>query len=165
MTRLASDYGYTYPKPFTTRQPRGLPSGIIEYDHLTYDEAAAAVTEGRALAEEVMGDLYGYSAAVPRLFVPKAKIALQATSRLALRIKALAPSEPVLVFLRHPDDDQMRNRLEQRYGYDQTVLSQRIGHAREELSRADSFDYDLTVDDYEAAFKRLLGVLAEAGDA
>jgi guanylate kinase len=122
---------------------------------------SACVDAGVVLAETVLGEIYGYPSMVPHLFVGDSRVTLQAVSTLAFRIKERAPTPPLLVVLRHPDEATMRRRVEDRYGTDLAEVEQRLSHGRAEMRKADQFDHILDVHSYEATFVRLLDLLRD----
>jgi guanylate kinase len=157
--RLADEYGFLRPRPFTTRTPRSHASFAREYDHFNPSQVASCRESGSILSESVLGETYGYSAMVPFVFVDNAKVALHALSNLAFAIRDQAPTDPLLILLRHPTEETMIRRIEERCGYDQSMTRQRLELSRHELRQADRFDHVLDVDCYESTFQVIVDLL------
>lgn len=144
----------------TTRPPRAGEVDGQDYHFLSPERFAAMEDRGEFLeVAEVHGNRYG----TPRGPVDQALAAgrtvlLEIDVQGAASVRAAMP-EAVLVFVRPPDEQVLRARLEGRGTDDEAVIQRRLRNARDELAAGESFDHQVVNDDLEEAISQLIRIL------
>ncbi len=147
----------------TTRPKRPKEIDGRDYHFLSRDDFERRIEEdGLVEWEEIYGNLYG-------TLKSETDSAIGAGSHLlfdidvkgALSLKRLYSDDAVLIFIRPPDLDVLRERLEHRGTDDETVIARRMQRAAWELEQAPQFDHVVVNDDLARSIpevERIIGI-------
>ncbi len=141
----------------TTRDPRPGEHDGRDYnfvDRATFD---AMIERGEFLEwAEVYGNRYGS----PKIPIMEALSKGQSTLfdidfQGAMKIRAQAPDDSVLVYILPPSLAEMSRRLHARSQDSEAVIRERIARAKEEVENWKVFDYVVMNDDFDRAYAEL----------
>jgi guanylate kinase len=143
----------------TTRPPRADERNGIDYHFVSKEEFLKRQEQGDLLEYiELHGHLYGTS----RDEIEKARssghhVVLVIDTRGAIALKE--QMKPVLIFIKPPSFDVLRERLEQRASEDVQSLQLRLSWAQKELADEKHFHYSLINDELKKAFQVLASIV------
>lgn len=163
-TTLAKQLVATFPSvvrtPTLTTRPRRIDEVEgKDYHFLSEEEFAQKVNRGELLEHiELHGYLYGTS----REEIEQERslghhVILVLDTRGALALKDAL--HPVLIFIKPPTMEALRDRLLQRGSEDQNTLQKRLEWAKKELSDERHFHYSIVNDDLKKAFDTLASIV------
>ena len=144
----------------TTRAPRPREAFGVDYFFVTREEFLALQAKGDLLEHALVHDhMYG----TPRSWVldqlqQGIDVVLAIDVQGALQVRKLFP-EAVLVFIAPPSWDELSRRLRGRATEDEATVQRRLENARQELSRADEYNYLIVNDNLHEATERLRAVV------
>lgn len=146
----------------TTRPRRAGEVDGVDYrfmDDRTFDELVAA--DGFLEWAEFGGHRYGTPwASVREPLAEGNPVVLEIDVQGALQVRQRF-ADAVLIFLRPPSLDTLRQRLRERGTNDSDRISDRMEIARDELAQAERFDHVVVNDRLEAAVDRIARILTE----
>ena len=143
----------------TTRPRRGDEVEGKDYHFVSKEDFVQREVNGELLEHiELHGYLYGTS----RVEIERARSAghhviLVLDTRGALALQHVM--KPVLIFIKPPSIDALRERLVQRASEDQQSLELRLSWAKKELSDEKHFHYSIVNDDLKMAFHVLASII------
>lgn len=147
----------------TTRSRRPKETDGKDYHFLSRDEFESRIEEGGLVEwEEIYGNLYGtLKAETDRALSEGGQLLFDIDVKGALSLKRLYPDDAVLIFIRPPSLDVLRERLERRGTDDEAVIARRMERAAWELAQAPRFDHVVVNDDLSRSIpevKRIIGI-------
>ena len=136
----------------TTRVQRTSEVEGRDYFFLTRDEFLRAVEAGEFVEwEEIYGNYYGtLRREVDRALESGRHILFDIDVKGGLSIKKRYP-EALLIFIRPPDIEVLRERLRNRRTEDETTFARRLERVPMELAMGDAFDVQVVNDDLDKA--------------
>lgn len=140
----------------TTRAPREGEVDGVNYFFLTKEEFQKCVDEDKFLEwAEFAGNRYGTKRKYINQCLYEGKdVILEIDTKGALQVKNQMP-EAVLIFIAPPSIQALENRLRGRHTEDEATIQKRLNEVKEELKRAENFDYTIVNDDLEKAIFEL----------
>lgn len=143
----------------TTRAPRPDEMEGIDYFFITRDEFTAMEREGKFLEwAHVHGDLYG----TPRANMEKLQhgedLVLEIDTQGAQKIREELRNG-VLIFIRPPSLEVLRERLQTRGGDSEEAMHARLDNAQNELDQMAWYDYIVVNDDIEEATRHVASII------
>ncbi|MDT8324312.1 MAG: guanylate kinase [Bacteroidota bacterium] len=153
--------GLSFSVSATTRAPRPKETDGKDYFFLSREEFERRVAEGGLVEwEEIYGNLYGtLKAEVDRVLADGGHLLFDIDVKGALSIKNMYDAEAVLIFIRPPNMDVLRERLLRRGTDSEEVVERRMQRADWELARAASFDYEVVNDDLQRSVPEVAGIV------
>lgn len=140
----------------TTRAPREGEVDGVNYFFLTKEEFKKCIDENKFLEwAEFAGNCYGTKRKFINQCLSEGKdVILEIDTKGALQVKKQMP-EAVLIFIAPPSIQALENRLRGRHTEDEATIQKRLNEVKEELKRAENFDYTIVNDDLEKAISEL----------
>ncbi len=147
----------------TTRAQRPREENGKDYFFLSRDEFERRVAEGGLVEwEEIYGNLYGtLKSEVDRVLESGEHMLFDIDVKGALSVKRLYGDAAVLIFIRPPSLDVLRERLERRGTDDAEVIDRRMQRSAWELEQATHFDYTVLNDDLARSVPEVAGIITE----
>jgi len=144
----------------TTRLPRKGEQDGREYHFVGLKDFALMRSAGEFLEwAEVYGRFYGTSRrAVEAILAGGNDVLLDIDVQGALQIRGHCP-DAVLVFVLPPSLEELRLRLAARGTEDPAAIENRLAAAKMELAQLHRYDYSVTNDDLDEAYRALAAVL------
>jgi guanylate kinase len=158
---LQQDPGFRQSVSVTTRLPRAGEAEGGDYYFRTEKQFDGLVRNKELLEwDEYCGHRYG----TPKDHLMKAMgsgldILLEITVDGAFAVKEAFP-EAVTVFLLPPSLEELRRRITERSTEDEGAIEDRLAEAKEEISRADRYDYLIVNDDLDTALDTFRTIIA-----
>ena len=148
----------------TTRMPRPGEVDGVHYHFLSREEFDRRRQRGEFVeCAEVFGNFYGTLRSELESRLSRGRsVLLEIDVQGALEIKRQFP-EAVLIFLKTPSMDEYERRLRLRATDDEQAIRRRLEGARQELARADAYDYEVVNDQLDQAVRDIEAILCEAG--
>jgi len=136
----------------TTRAPREGEIDGINYFFLSKEEFQSCIDNDKFLEwAEFAGNRYGTKKKYIKQCLDEGKdIILEIDTKGALQVKKQMP-ESVLIFIAPPSFEVLENRLRGRHTEDEKTIQTRLHEVKEELARAEYFDYRIINDDLNKA--------------
>ncbi len=144
----------------TTRTPRDGEVDGVNYFFISKDEFKNCI-EGDKFLEwaEFAGNFYGTKKKFINQCLEEGKnIILEIDTQGALKVKKQMP-EAVLIFICPPSLEALENRLRGRHTEDEETIRKRLNVVKEELERAQNFDYKIVNDSIDNAVSELENVV------
>lgn len=140
----------------TTRSPRQGEIDGVNYFFLTKEDFQKCIDDNKFLEwAEFAGNRYGTKKKYINQCLEEGKdIILEIDTKGALQVKKQMPSA-VLIFIAPPSIKALEERLRGRHTEDEATIQKRLNEVKEELKRAESFDYKIINDDLQNAIKEL----------
>ena len=144
----------------TTRAPRCGEVDGVNYFFLTKEDFQQCIDNNKFLEwAEFAGNRYGTKRKFINQCLQEGKdIILEIDTQGALQVKKQMP-EAVLIFICPPSYKTLEERLRGRQTEDEETIQKRLQAVREELKRAESFDYKVVNDNLEQAISDLEKVI------
>lgn len=141
----------------TTRAARDGEQDGVDYFFLSQSEFDQKVENNGFLEwEEYSGHQYGtLRSEVDKLMESGYFPLLDVEVKGALNVKGLYGSDCVSIFIQPPSIDELKRRLIKRGSETEKSLAMRLKRAEQDLSYATRFDYVVTNDDLETAYKQV----------
>ena len=145
----------------TTRPRRPKEEHGRDYFFLTRQEFEARIAEGDLVEwEEIYGNLYGtLKSEVDRVLDAGGHLLFDIDVKGALSLKRLYGERAVLIFIRPPSLDILRERLERRGTDDVAVIDRRMQRAAWELDQAVEFDFTVVNDDLRRSIPEVASLI------
>lgn len=146
----------------TTRAQRPREEHGKDYFFLTREEFEGHVAEGGLVEwEEIYGNLYGtLKSEIDRVLAGGGHMLFDIDVKGALSIKRLYGEEAVLIFIRPPSLDVLRERLERRGTDNAEVIDRRMQRSAWELEQAGLFDYTVLNEDLARSVPEVAGIIS-----
>lgn len=140
----------------TTRAPREGEIDGVNYFFMTKDDFKDCIENDKFLEwAEFAGNFYGTKKKFINQCLEDGKdIILEIDTQGALQVKKQMP-ESVLIFICPPSLEDLEKRLRGRHTEDEATIQKRLNVVKEELARAENFDYKIVNDDLENAISEL----------
>ena len=134
----------------TTRLPREGEVDGVNYFFLTKEEFQSCIDSDKFLEwAEFAGNRYGTKKKYINNCLDEGKnIILEIDTKGALQVKKQMP-DSVLIFIAPPSLEILENRLRGRHTEDEKTIQTRLQEVKEELKRAENFDYKVVNDELE----------------
>ncbi len=147
----------------TTRQKRAGESDGVNYYFLSKEEFEERIRTGGFIEHEFFfGNHYGTLLDKTHDVIDSgANILLDLDVKGALNLKKIFPDNSLLLFIKPPDMEVLKQRLQGRQSEDEASLSVRMERARLELAYADRFDKVVVNDDLEKAVETITAIITE----
>lgn len=144
----------------TTRSPRGGEQNGKDYFFLSREEFLSRKEKGDLVEwEEIYGDYYGtLKSEVDKALGAGRVMMFDVDVKGALSIKKKYP-RAVLIFIRPPGIEALRERLVKRKTEGEEALRRRIARAEMELQQGGLFDYQVVNDDLQKAIAEVDGII------
>jgi guanylate kinase len=157
---LDSELGLIKSVSVTTRKPRPSEKDNKDYIFLSKDEFFKQRDEGKFLEwAEVFGNFYGTPKAKVINTIEEGKnVVLSIDVQGAQQVKKIFP-EAILIFIKTPNIDTLKSRLEKRLTDSNEEINKRLEVAKEELNKLDMYDYAIVNDDLDNAYYELKNVV------
>lgn len=140
----------------TTRAPREGEIDGVNYFFLTKDEFKKCVDDEKFLEwAEFAGNCYGTKKKFINQCLEEGKnVILEIDTKGALQVKKQMP-KAVLIFICPPSLEALENRLRGRHTEDEATIQKRMNEVKQELARAEAFDYKIVNDDLKRTISEL----------
>lgn len=147
----------------TTRNPRPGEVDGVNYFFLSKEEFQDCIEKDKFLEwAEFAGNFYGTKKKYINKCLEEGKdIILEIDTQGALQVKKHMP-EAVLIFIAPPSLEALEARLRGRHTEDEVTIQKRLCEVKEELERAEKFDFTVINDDLERAISELEAVIKNA---
>ena len=147
----------------TTRTRRAGEREGVDYWFLTMGEFRDRIARGDFVEwEEIYGNLYGtLKTEVDSRLARGEHVLFDIDVKGALSIKKHYPAESVLIFIRPPDLETLRERLRRRGSDAPEIIEQRMSRAGMELACADQFDHRVINDVLARSIPAVAAIIAE----
>jgi len=144
----------------TTRAPREGEIDGVNYFFLSKEEFQNCIENDKFLEwAEFAGNRYGTKKKYIQKSLEEGKdIILEIDTKGALQVKNKMP-DSVLIFIAPPSFEILENRLRGRHTEDEATIQKRLQEVREELKRAENFDYKIINDDLNKAITELENII------
>lgn len=145
----------------TTRKPREGEIDGVNYFFMTKEDFKDCIDNDKFLEwAEFAGNFYGTKKKFINQCLEEGKdIILEIDTQGALQVKKQMP-EAVLIFICPPSLDALESRLRGRHTEDEATIQKRLDAVKEELARAEKFDYKIVNDDLNRAICELEKIIA-----
>ncbi len=154
----------------TTRKPRLNEEDGVDYHFLTVEAFKKLVAEGQFLEHALVHDNYYGTLKAPVYDVLREghcmllDIDVAGSEQIRDYVASLPSGDPLKegfidIFINPPSMEELLARLEHRATDSQAVIEKRIRNARQELTRANEYMYQVTNDDLDTAFRRLCDII------
>lgn len=140
----------------TTRPPREGEIDGVNYFFLSKDEFQKCIDEDKFLEwAEFAGNRYGTKKKFINQCLSEGKdVILEIDTKGALQVKKQM-LDAVLIFIAPPSLETLENRLRGRHTEDEATIQKRLNEVKQELERAENFDFKIVNDDLERAISEL----------
>ena len=147
----------------TTRQKRAGEIEGVNYYFLSKEEFEERIQAGGFIEHEFFfGNHYGTLLDRTHAVIDSgANILLDLDVKGALNLKKIFPDNSLLLFIKPPDMEVLKKRLQGRESEDEASLNVRLERARLELAYADQFDKVVVNDDLEAVVESITAIITE----
>ena len=145
----------------TTRAPREGEVDGVNYFFISKDEFKNCIDNDKFLEwAEFAGNFYGTKKKFINQCLEEGKnIILEIDTQGALKVKKQM-SDAVLIFICPPSLEALENRLRGRHTEDEETIQKRLKEVKEELKRAENFDYKIINDNLENAVCELEKIIS-----
>ncbi|HED31483.1 MAG TPA: guanylate kinase [Prosthecochloris aestuarii] len=145
----------------TTRPMREAEVDGVNYHFLSRREFERKIEEGGFIEYEYFfGNYYGTLLETTRNAIDAGEnLLLDLDVKGALNLKKHFPESSLLIFIRPPSMDILRQRLLQRESEDEETLNVRLERAAFELSQSSGFDREVINDDLDEAVDTVYGMI------
>ncbi len=158
---ISEDPEISFSVSFTTRPPRPREKEGVDYFFVSEETFQRMIKEGAFLEwAKVHGHYYGTSKdQVLKALESGQDILLDIDVQGAAQVKKILGQDAVLVFVLPPSFEELERRLRRRSTESEMAIRQRLENAKQEISRAEEFEYLILNDHLETAFKDLKSIL------
>ncbi len=145
----------------TTRQKRAGETEAINYYFLSSDAFEEKIRTGGFIEHEFFfGNHYGTLLDKTHEVIDSGtNILLDLDVKGALNLKKIFPANSLLLFIKPPDLEVLKQRLQGRESEDEASMNARLERARLELGYADRFDEVVVNDDLEKAVTSISAII------
>ncbi len=158
---ISEDPEISFSVSFTTRPPRPREKEGVDYFFVSEETFQKMIKEGAFLEwAKVHGHYYGTSKdQVLKALESGQDILLDIDVQGAAQVKKTLGQDAVLVFVLPPSFEELERRLRRRSTESEMAIRQRLENAKQEITRAEEFEYLILNDNLETAFKDLKSIL------
>ena len=151
----------------TTRQPRVGEENGKDYFFLSREEFQRRVQRGDLVEwEEIYGNFYGtLKSEVDRALQRGAIMLFDVDVKGALSIKKMYPDDSLLIFIKPPSFEVLRDRLLNRKTEDDATIRRRLDRVPMELEKGNLFDWQVVNDDLQTAIRKVDDIIREHTDS
>lgn len=145
----------------TTRAPRAGETDGVNYFFMTKEDFKDCIENDKFLEwAEFAGNFYGTKKKFINQCLAEGKdIILEIDTQGAIQVKKQMP-EAVLIFICPPSLEDLEKRLRGRHTEEEEAIQKRLEAVKEELSRAENFDYKIVNDDLDNAITELERIIS-----
>lgn len=145
----------------TTRAPRNGEVDGVNYFFMTKADFKDCIENDKFLEwAEFAGNFYGTKKKFINQCLEEGKdIILEIDTQGALQVKKQMP-ESVLIFICPPSLEDLEKRLRGRHTEDEATIQKRLDAVKEEIARAESFDYKVVNDDLDHAILEIERIIS-----
>ena len=156
------DRPFIYSLSMTTRPKRNSESPGKDYIFVSETEFKDHMAKGDLIEyEKVHGHYYGTPKAPIEKWVKEGKLVLfDIDVRGALSIKQAYPRASLLIFLKPPNLEALRERLAGRKTETREQIQQRLERVELEMEHSEQFDYQIINDDLEQTVETILQIIS-----
>ncbi len=156
------DRPFVYSLSMTTRPQRNVESPGKDYSFVSEAEFKEHIANGDLIEyEKVHGHYYGTPKAPIEKWVKEGKLVLfDIDVRGALSIKQAYPRASLLIFLKPPNLEALRERLAGRKTETREQIQQRLERVELEMEHSEQFDYQIINDDLEQTVETILQIIS-----
>ncbi|MCG3154120.1 MAG: Guanylate kinase [bacterium] len=157
-----NDPNFCYSVSATTRKPRGSEQHGREYFFLSAEEFQQGIARGRFLEyAQVHGNLYGTPRENIEKWLALGKFVLMDIDvQGGLNIKRLVGERAILIFIRPPSLELLRERLHGRNTDSAEEIAARLQAAEQEMVAAGQYDHVVTNFDLEDTVRQVAEIIA-----
>ncbi len=144
----------------TTRSPREGEIDGVNYFFMTKEDFKQCIENNKFLEwAEFAGNFYGTKKKFINKCLEEGKnIILEIDTKGALQVKKQMP-EAVLIFICPPSLEALEKRLRGRHTEDEATIQKRMQEVKEELHRAENFDYKIVNDDLDRTISEFENII------
>ena len=145
----------------TTRKPRDGEVDGVNYFFISKEEFKNSIENNKFLEwAEFAGNFYGTKKKyINQCLADGKNIILEIDTQGALKVKEQM-SEAVLIFICPPSLEALESRLRGRHTEDEETIQKRLNEVKEEIKRAENFDYKIVNDNLENAVSELENIIS-----
>ena len=145
----------------TTRKPREGEVDGVNYFFMTKGEFKNSIENNKFLEwAEFAGNFYGTKKKfINQCLLEGKNIILEIDTQGALKVKKQMP-EAVLIFICPPSLEALESRLRGRHTEDEETIQKRLKEVKEEIKRAENFDYRIVNDNLDNAVSELEKIIS-----
>ncbi|MDP6685088.1 MAG: guanylate kinase [Candidatus Marinimicrobia bacterium] len=146
---------------YTTRPQRENEIDGVDYHFISHSEFQFMIDKGQlAEYEDVHGHFYGtLKTSLKDSMIKGNPLLLELDVKGAMAIKKLYPEQTLSIFVKPPNEDALRLRLENRGTDDKALIKKRLTRIHMELEYGKMFDVSLINDDLDTAIKELKHII------
>lgn len=150
----------------TTRSPRTGEVDGKDYFFLSKEEFQKRVNAGNLVEwEEIYGNYYGtLKSEVDRALRHGTIMLFDVDVKGALSIKRTYPDDSLLIFIKPPSFEVLRQRLLNRKTEDDITVRRRLDRVQMELEKGSQFNWQVVNDDLQTAINKVDGIIREHTD-
>lgn len=158
----SNDPGFCYSVSATTRKPRGNERHGREYFFLSPEEFQQGIERGRFLEYALVhGNLYGTLRENVEQWLAQGKFVLMDIDvQGGLNIKRLMGERAILIFIRPPSLELLRERLHGRNTDSAEEIAARLQAAEQEMAAEEQYDHVVTNFDLEDTVRQVAEIIA-----
>ncbi|MCR4776556.1 MAG: guanylate kinase [Saccharofermentans sp.] len=145
----------------TTRAPRGQEKDGVEYYFRSKDQFEQMIKDGEIVEYDTYVDnYYGTPAGPLKQMVSKGQdVLFDITIEGSLALNRKFDVDTVTIFILPPSMEELENRLRGRGTETEEKIQKRLAQAKEEIGRADEFEYLVTNGDLDTAAKEIVAII------
>lgn len=145
----------------TTRAPRGQEQDGVEYYFRTKEQFEQMIKDDEIVEYDTYVDnYYGTPAGPLREMVTKGQdVLFDITIEGSLALNRKFDVDTVTIFILPPSMEELENRLRGRGTETEEKIRKRLAQAKEEIGRADEFEYLVTNGDIDTAAKEIVAII------
>ncbi len=158
---LATDPEISFSVSYTTRRPRPKEKNGVDYFFVDENTFQKMINQGLFLEWAwVHGHFYGTAQKqVEEALTSGRDVLLDIDVQGALQVRQRLGRDAVLVFILPPSLEELERRLRARGTEEEEILKRRLAAAKEEIAKANEFDYLVLNDHLEEAFSNFYAIL------
>ena len=151
----------------TTRRPRVGETDGRDYFFLSKEEFQRRVQSGDLVEwEEIYGNYYGtLKSEVDRTLHRGAIMLFDVDVKGALSIKKTYPDDSILIFIKPPSFEVLKDRLLNRKTEDDATIRRRLDRVPMELEKGSQFGWQVVNDDLQTAVRKVDDIIREHTDS
>lgn len=145
----------------TTRAPRGQEQDGVEYYFRTKEEFEKMIEEGKIVEYDTYVDNYYGTPSEPleKMLDKGQDVLFDITIEGSLALNRKFDVDTVTIFILPPSMEVLEERLRGRGTETEEKIQKRLVQAKEEIGRADEFEYLVTNDDIETAARQIVSIM------
>jgi guanylate kinase len=158
---IDGNLGLVHSVSVTTRPPRPSEKDGVDYHFVTKEVFDEMAGDSEFLEhEENFGSFYGTPKKAVEGYLRKGKsVLLSIDVKGAMKVRKAYPKKSVLIFILPPSITALKRRLKSRRSDGAAEISKRINFATHELAYKDRYDYNVTNDRLDRAYRKLKNII------